>query len=64
MPVKLIPDLEWEKEKTEEQNTKQNARSDTEKRTGPTLRKSKNKQTINKVKEQIEAVTNKGKEEI
>ena len=64
MPVKQIPDLEWEKEKTEEQNTKQNARSDTEKRTGPTLRSSKNKQTVNKVKERIEAVTNKGKKEI
>ena len=34
------------------------------KRTGPMLRSSKNKQTVNEVKEQVEAVTNKGKEEI
>ena len=64
MPVKQIPDLEWEKENTEEQNTKQNARNETAKGTGPTLRSSKNKQTVNEVKEQVEAVTNKGKEEI
>ena len=64
MPVKQIPDLEWEKGNTEEQNTKKNARNETEKRTGPTLRSSKNKQTVNEVKEQVEAITNKGKEEI
>ena len=57
MPVKQIPDLEWEKGKTERGK-------ETEKGTGPTLRSSKNKQTINEVKEQVEAVTNKGKEEI
>ena len=43
---------------------KQNAGNETEKRTGPTLRSSKNKQTVNEVKEQVEAVTNKGKKEI
>ena len=64
MPVKQIPDLKWEKENTKEQNTKQNTRSEKEKGTGPTLRSSKKKQTINEVKEQVEAVTNKGKEEI
>ena len=64
MSVKQIPDLEWEKENTEEQNTKQNARNEKEKGTGPRLRSSKNKQTVNEVKEQVEAVTNKGKEEI
>ena len=64
MPVKQIPDLKSEKENTEEQNTEQNARNKTEKRTGPTLRSSKNKQTVNEIKEQVEAVTNKGKEEI
>ena len=64
MPVKQIPDLEWEKENTEEQNTKQNTRNEKEKGTGPTLRSSKKKQTVNEVKEQVEAVTNKGKEEI
>ena len=51
MPVKQIPDLNWEKENTEEQNTEQNARNETEKRTGPTLRSSKKKQTVNEVKE-------------
>ena len=51
MPVKQIPDLNWEKEDTEEQNTEQNARNETEKRTGPTLRSSKKKQTVNEVKE-------------
>ena len=64
MPVKQIPELEWEKENTEEQNTKQNARNETEKGTGQTLRSSKNKQTVSEVKKQVEAVTNKGKEEI
>ena len=64
MPVKQIPDLEWEKENTEEQNTKQNTRNEKEKGTGQILRSSKNKQTVNEVKEQVEAVTNKGKEEI
>ena len=64
MPVKQIPDLEWEKENTEQQNSEQNTRNETEKRTGPTLRRIKNKQTVNEVKEQVEAVTTKGKEEI
>ena len=59
MPVKLIPDLEWKKG-----SIKQNAENETEKRTGPTLRSSKNKQTVNEVKEKAEALTNKGKEEI
>ena len=43
MPVKQIPDLNWEKKNTEEQNTKQNARNETEKRKGLTLRSSKKK---------------------
>ena len=64
MPVKQIPDLGWEKKNTENQYTKQNARNETEKRTGPTLRSSKNKQTVKEVNKQVEAVTNKGKEEI
>ena len=64
MPVRQIPDLEWEKGKTEQQNTEQERGNETEKRTGPTLRSSKNKQTVNEIKEQVEAVTNKGKEEI
>ena len=47
MPVKQIPDLNLEKENTEEQKTEQNARNETEKRTGPTLRSSKkNKQSM------------------
>ena len=64
MPTKQIPDLEWEKENIKQQNTEQNARNETEKRTGPTLRSSKKKQIVNEIKEQVEAVTNKGKEEI
>ena len=32
--------------------------------TGSTLRSSKNKQAVNEIKEQVEAVTNRGKEEI
>ena len=64
MPVKQIPDLEWEKENTEQQNTEQNSRNETEKRTVPTLRSSKNKQTVNEVKEQVEAATTKGNENI
>ena len=64
MPVKQIPDLEWEKENIEQQNTEQNSRSESVKKTGPTLRSSKNKQTINEVREQVEAATTKGKEEI
>ena len=59
MPVKQIPDLEWEKG-----NLKQNLENKTEKMTGPTLRSSKNKQAVNEIKEQVEAVTNRGKEEI
>ena len=50
-PVKQIPDLNWEKENTEKENTEPNARNETEKRTGPTLRSSKKKQTVNEVKE-------------
>ena len=64
MPVKQIPDLNWEKENTEKQNTEQNARNETEKRTGQTLRSSKKKQTVNEVKERFEAASNKDKEEI
>ena len=35
-----------------------------ERRTGPTLRSSKKKQTVSEVKEQVEATPTKGKEEI
>ena len=59
MPVTQIPDLDWEKG-----SRKQNSGNEAEKRTGPTLRSRKNKQTVNEVKEQAEVVTNKGKEEI
>ena len=55
MPLKQIPDLEWEKK-----STKQNTGKKTVKGTGPTLRSSKNKQTVNEVKEQVEAVTWRG----
>ena len=64
MPVKQIPDLNWEKENTEKENTEQNTRNETEKRTGPTLRSRKKKQTVIEVKERVEAASNKDKEEI
>ena len=64
MPVKQIPDLEWEKANREQQNTEENSRSEPIKKTGPTLRSSKNKKKINEVKEQVEAATTKGKEEV
>ena len=35
-----------------------------ERRTRPTLRSSKNKQTLNEIKEEVEAIPTKGKEQI
>ena len=64
MPVKQIPDLNWEKENIEKENTEQNARKETENRTGPPLRSSKKNQTVNEIKEKVEATPNKNKEEI
>ena len=51
IPVKQIPNLEWEKEETEPQKTEKNSKSNTEGRTRPNLRSSKNKQTLNEIKE-------------
>ena len=51
MPVKQIPDLNWEKENIEKENTEQSERKETENRTGPTLRSSKRKQAVNEIKE-------------
>ena len=64
MPVKQIPDLNWKKENIEKENTEQSAGKETENRTGPTLRSSKRKQTVDEIKEQVEAAPNKDKEEI
>ena len=64
MPVKQIPNLEWEKEKTEPPKTEQNPRRNTEERTGPTLRSSKHNQELTEVKEQIEITQRKDKEQI
>ena len=64
MPVKQIPDLNWKRENIEKENTEQSAGKETETRTGPTLRSSKRKQTVNEIKEQVEAASNKDKEEI
>ena len=64
MPVKQITDLSWEKENIGKKNTEQSAGKETENRTGPTLRSSKRKQTVNEMKERVEAATNKDKEEI
>ena len=63
MPVKQIPDLNWEKENREKKNTKQDTRNEPEERTDPTLRSSKKRQTVNEVKERVEAASNKEKEE-
>ena len=59
MPVKQIPNLDWEKEKPE-----QNLKRTTEKRAGPTLRSSKCNQELNEVKEQVDITQNKDKEKI
>ena len=64
MPVKQIPDLNWEKENLGKENTELDSKIKTENRTGPTLRSSKKNQTVNKIKEKVEATTNKNKEEI
>ena len=64
MPVKQIPDLNWKKENIEKENTGQTTGRETGNRTGPTLRSGKRKQTVNGTKEQIEAASNKDKEEI
>ena len=55
MPVKQIPDLNWEKEHIEKGNTEQITGKEAENRTGPTLRSSKRKQTVNEIKERVEA---------
>ena len=62
MPVKQIPDLNWEKENIEKDSTDLNAKTKTENRTGPTLRSSKRKQTVNEIKEQVEAASKNEKE--
>ena len=64
MPVKQIPDLNWEKENLRNENTELDTKTDTENRTGPTLRSSKKNQTVNAIKEKAEATPNKNKEEI
>ena len=64
MPVKQIPDLNWEKENLGKENTELDTKTKTENRTGPTLRSSKRNQTVNKIKENVEATPNKNKEEI
>ena len=64
MPVKQIPDLNWEKENTEKEKTEQSARKEVENRTGPTLRSSNRKQTINEIKKQKEADSKKDREKI
>ena len=51
MPVKQIPDLNWKKENIKKENTEQSAGKETENRTGPTLRSSKRKQTVEEIKE-------------
>ena len=64
MPVTQIPDLNWEKDNIEKRNTEQSVRKDAVNRTGPTLRSSKRKHTVNEIKEPVETAPNKSKEEI
>ena len=59
MPVKQIPNLDWAKEKPE-----QNLKRTIEERTGPTLRSSKHNQELNEVKAQVDITKNKDKEQI
>ena len=59
MPVRQIPNLEWEKEKTG-----QNSKSTIKERTGPTLRSSKHKEELNEVRKQGETTETKDKEQI
>ena len=64
MPVKQIPDLNWEKENIGKESTDQSKRNESEHRTGPILRSSKRKETVNEINEQVKAASNKDKEEI
>ena len=64
MPVKQIPDLNWKKENLGKENMEPNARNKSEHNTGPNLRSSKRKQTVNKINEPVETASNKDKEEI
>ena len=59
MPVKQIPNLEWEKEKAE-----QTQKNSPEKRPGPTLRSSRHRQELHEVNEQKEQKPVKNKEQI
>ena len=59
MPVKQIPNLDWAKEKPE-----QNPKRTIGERIGPTLRSSKRNQELNEVKEQVDITKNKDKEQI
>ena len=62
MPVKQIPDLNWEKENLGKENTELDAKTEIENMTGPTLRSSK--KNVNEIKEKVEATPNKNKAEI
>ena len=64
MQVKQIPDLNWKKENLGKEYTELDAKAETENRTGPTLKSSKKKQTVNEIKERVEAASNKDKENI
>ena len=54
MPIKQIPDLQWEKEEQGPNETEKPLQKSEEKKVGPTLRSSRNKQQINEVQEQEE----------
>ena len=64
MTIKQIPNLEWEKEKTEPKKAEQNSNNNTERRSGSILRSSKCKQELNEVKEQVETIPIKDKDQL
>ena len=63
IPVKQIPNLEWEKEQAEPPCIEKNPSKAAERNTGPTLRSSKNKQKLDEIQE-VEENTAQDKEQI
>ena len=64
MPVKQIPNLEWEKKQTEKSDSEKKTRAAVKRNTEPTLRSSKNKQTVIEIQEEIEETTVASREQI
>ena len=64
MPVKQIPNLEWEKEQPEKADTENKTKESVKRSTGPTLRSSKNKQTVTEIQEEVVETTVTSREQI